>query len=281
MCLQHLLTCCFHKPATAVLGSPVPLKHTSGCNGHKLPLMMQKEGELDPKTVFIRGLSYDLVSEDVEKAFSEIGPVRKCFLLQGKSHHKVQHATYLFLYTCSRLACSLATCADTVTVQGCGFVSFALAEDARRAAKELDGSQLGNRAIQALPLCSLACCLGPACVHLKHNCHALVERDLTLGPVGGERNAAGAERSAQGAQAQARQRGRRCRGECATRGCAGPGGCTAEGPAPQAAAHGRAGGGRRGQAAAGAHGGSGQPDGHLRGVRALAGALPGPGAAPC
>ena len=58
---------------------------------------MQKEGELDPKTVFIRGLSYDLVSDDVEKAFSEIGPVRKCFLLQGKSHHKVQHATYLFL----------------------------------------------------------------------------------------------------------------------------------------------------------------------------------------
>ena len=58
---------------------------------------MQKEGELEPKTVFVRGLSYDLVSEDVEKAFSEIGPVRKCFLLQGKSHHKVQHATYFFL----------------------------------------------------------------------------------------------------------------------------------------------------------------------------------------
>ena len=38
-------------------------------------------------------------------------------------------------------------------------MSFALAEDARRAAKELDGSQLGNRAIQVLPLCSLARCL--------------------------------------------------------------------------------------------------------------------------
>ncbi|KAK9842211.1 hypothetical protein WJX81_000775 [Elliptochloris bilobata] len=75
--------------------------------------------ELDPRTVFVRGVAYDLVSDDVERAFSEIGPVRKCFLLQGKGHHK-----------------------------GCGLVSFALPEDAQRAAKELDGSQFGNRAIQ-------------------------------------------------------------------------------------------------------------------------------------
>ena len=34
-------------------------------------------------------------------------------------------------------------------VQGCGFVSFALPEDAERAVKELSGSQLGNRPIQA------------------------------------------------------------------------------------------------------------------------------------
>jgi len=35
--------------------------------------------------------------------------------------------------------------------QGCGFVSFALAEDAQRAVQELHGHQLGGRAIQALP----------------------------------------------------------------------------------------------------------------------------------
>ena len=34
-------------------------------------------------------------------------------------------------------------------LQGCGFVSFALPEDAERAVKELSGSQLGNRPIQA------------------------------------------------------------------------------------------------------------------------------------
>jgi nucleolar protein 4 len=44
---------------------------------------------LDPKTVFVKGVSYELADQDVEQAFSEIGPVRKCFLLQGKGHHKV------------------------------------------------------------------------------------------------------------------------------------------------------------------------------------------------
>ncbi len=35
--------------------------------------------------------------------------------------------------------------------QGCGFVSFALAEDAQRAVQELHDHQLGGRTIQALP----------------------------------------------------------------------------------------------------------------------------------
>lgn len=59
--------------------------------------------------------------------------------------------------------------AHVFVVQGCGFVSFALPEDAERAVKELSGSQLGNRPIQARlgAQCFLSCNLsGHSCLLL-------------------------------------------------------------------------------------------------------------------
>lgn len=63
-----------------------PVQSTSEAEAELAP---DAVAAVDPKTVFVKNLSYELVCEDVEKAFSEIGPVRKCFLLQGKGHHKV------------------------------------------------------------------------------------------------------------------------------------------------------------------------------------------------
>ncbi|BDA47944.1 probable RNA-binding protein 28 [Coccomyxa sp. Obi] len=81
---------------------------------------MAEADATDPRTVFIKGISFDWDNSDFEKAVSDVGPVRKCFLLKGAGkHHK-----------------------------GCGFVTFALQEDAQRAIKELNGQKLGGRTIQ-------------------------------------------------------------------------------------------------------------------------------------
>lgn len=39
----------------------------------------------------MQGISYKVQNEQFEEAFSEIGPIRKCFLLQdrGQERHKV------------------------------------------------------------------------------------------------------------------------------------------------------------------------------------------------
>ncbi|CAL5229018.1 g12263 [Coccomyxa viridis] len=76
--------------------------------------------QLDLRTVFVKGVSFDWDDKDFEGALSDIGPLRKCFLLRGagKSH------------------------------KGCGFATFALKEDAKRAVVDLNGKSLGGRTIQ-------------------------------------------------------------------------------------------------------------------------------------
>lgn len=52
---------------------------------------MAEADSTDPRTVFIKGISFDWDNSDFEKAVSDVGPVRKCFLLKGAGkHHKVR-----------------------------------------------------------------------------------------------------------------------------------------------------------------------------------------------
>lgn len=73
----------------------------------------------DARTVFIRGVSFDADDKQLEELFSNVGPVKQCFLVRpkGATRHK-----------------------------GMGFVTYALAEDAERAIEELNGNNsLGGR----------------------------------------------------------------------------------------------------------------------------------------
>ena len=49
------------------------------------------EPKYDRRTVFVQGISFDLQQHQFEEAFSEIGPVRKSFLIgrKGEQRHKV------------------------------------------------------------------------------------------------------------------------------------------------------------------------------------------------
>jgi len=82
---------------------------------------MDSKRELDPRSLFVRGLSHEVGDAELNDAFSAVGPVRHAFIIKdGKGgRHK-----------------------------GYGFVTFALQEDAERAVQELHGTELGGRKIK-------------------------------------------------------------------------------------------------------------------------------------
>lgn len=84
--------------------------------------------EKDKTTVFVRGLPFDLDEAGLSSVFSDVGPIKSCFLIKpkGASHHK-----------------------------GFGFVHYALPEDALRATEELNGKELGSRKLMVRNACLL------------------------------------------------------------------------------------------------------------------------------
>ncbi|KAK3245722.1 hypothetical protein CYMTET_44728 [Cymbomonas tetramitiformis] len=72
---------------------------------------------LEKRKVFVSGLPTDFTNDQVEAAFSEVGPVRECFLITKKGQQESR---------------------------GMAVVTFALHEDAQRAVEELDGKAVGN-----------------------------------------------------------------------------------------------------------------------------------------
>lgn len=80
-----------------------------------------EKDDRDLRTVFARGVAFSLSEADVEASFTDIGPVRKCFLVRTKGEEKHR---------------------------GFGFIQFALPEDAERAVKELNGKEFGGRKLQ-------------------------------------------------------------------------------------------------------------------------------------
>lgn len=81
---------------------------------------MEKQ-EKDARTVFVRNVSFDVDESKLEETFSDIGPVRQCFLVKTKGQQRHR---------------------------GFGFVQYALPEDADRALQELNQKDLHGRQLK-------------------------------------------------------------------------------------------------------------------------------------
>lgn len=72
----------------------------------------------DKSTLFVRGVPFDMDETGLEQLFSDVGPIKSCFLIKPKGEEKHK---------------------------GFGFVHYALPEDAERAVQELNGKQITGR----------------------------------------------------------------------------------------------------------------------------------------
>jgi RNA recognition motif-containing protein len=95
--------------------------------------MATNGAEKDNRTLFVRGISFDVNEKELEGVFSDLGPIKQCFLIKEKDQPKHK---------------------------GFGFVQYALEEDAVRAVTEFNGRSVGGRKLQVrhLPAKLLANC---------------------------------------------------------------------------------------------------------------------------
>ncbi|CAO3690899.1 unnamed protein product [Umbelopsis ramanniana] len=82
---------------------------------NKVAEASDKDAHHSKATLFVRNIPYDATNNELEEFFSDLGPIRSCFVVMDKTQEE----------------------AEKVQNRGYGYVHYALAEDAQRAITEL------------------------------------------------------------------------------------------------------------------------------------------------
>lgn len=85
-------------------------------------------------TLFVRGLPYEATSAQLEEFFSEVGPVRSCFVVLDRSAEQIAAESPAGE---EKGTAAAATAKAPLKNKGFGFVQFVLPEDADKAIQEL------------------------------------------------------------------------------------------------------------------------------------------------
>jgi len=88
--------------------------------------------QTDARTLFVRNVAFDVDSGQLEEVFTDIGPVRQCFLVTDKQQQQQQQPA----------------AAQQKRHKGIAFVQFAIPEDAERALQELNGREVAGRRLK-------------------------------------------------------------------------------------------------------------------------------------
>ena len=96
------------------------------------------EDNTSKSTLFVRGLPYDATSAQLEEFFSEVGPVRSCFVVLDRSAEQEAAESSTASGEETGIAAAAAKAAKgPLKNRGYGFVQFVLPEDADKALDEL------------------------------------------------------------------------------------------------------------------------------------------------
>lgn len=82
---------------------------------NKVAEALDKDAHHSKATLFVRNIPYDATNQELEEFFSDLGPIRSCFVVTDKTQEET----------------------EKVQNRGYGYVHYALAEDAQRAITEL------------------------------------------------------------------------------------------------------------------------------------------------
>lgn len=109
--------------------------------------------QTDARTLFVRNVAFDVDAAQLEEVFTDVGPVRQCFLVTDKAAAAAAAGG----------GSGSSAAGGPKRHKGIAFVQFALPEDAERALEDLNGKEVAGRRLKVGVRLRVTRCRGDSC----------------------------------------------------------------------------------------------------------------------